>query len=256
MFAIKRVHDRRSLLALALVAALGAGTTAYAQGKIEIVGDDTYNWGSVAPGTLKTVVEVRNVGSGDLNIEEVRPSCGCTIAPIDKKLLKPGDVGRINIKLDVSSRTGPVEKTITIASSDSSAPIRILKLLADVKRSLIFTPTSASLIVVDGKLNVEAPTTTVRLANASDSTFTVFPPELTKGKLKVRFTMTEKKELHPGEELEIKAYVTPLDREGIYGTISMKTTNPEYPTVDLYVAGNFAEPAQSSLQAIPSPSQK
>ena len=132
----------------------------------------------------------------------------------------------------------------------------MLKLVADVKRSLIFTPSSASLVVTDGKLNVESPTTTIRLANASDSTFTVYPPELTKGKLKVRFDMAGKKELHPGEELELKAYVTPLDKEGIYGTISMKTTNNEYPTVDLYIVGNFAEPPQSSLQAIPSQSQK
>lgn len=253
---MKRVHNPRPLLALALVVALGSGASASAQGKIEIVGGDTYNWGSVAPGTLRTVVEVKNVGAQDLSIQEVRPSCGCTIAPIDKKLLKPGEVGKISIKLDVASRTGPVEKTITITSSDSSSPIRILKLVADVKRSLIFTPSSASLVVSEGKLNVESPTTTLRLANASDSTFTLYPPELTKGKLKVRFDMTEKKELHPGEEMELTAYVTPLDREGIYGTVSMKTTNKEYPTVDLYVVGSFAEPPQSSLPAIPSQSQK
>jgi len=249
MFDMKRMHTLRMLLAAAVVA-VGASAAAQAQGKIEIVGGDTYNWGTVAPGKLKTVVEVKNVGMGDLSITQVRPSCGCTAAPIDKNLLKPGETGKISITLDVVSRTGPIEKTITITSSDSTSPIRVLKLVADVKRSLVFTPSAATLVVNEGKLNAESPATTVRLANASDAPFTVYPPELTKGKLKVRFDMTEPKELKPGEELEVKAYVTPLDKESIYGTVTMKTTNKEYPSVDLYIAGTLAAPADA--QAIPS----
>ena len=89
---MKRVHLIRTLFAAAVVTVC-ASAAASAQGTLEIIGGDTYDWGTVAPGKLTTTVEVKNTGAQDLKITEVRPGCGCTAAPIDKNLLNPNEIG-------------------------------------------------------------------------------------------------------------------------------------------------------------------
>jgi len=240
---MKRVHVVRALFAAAVVTVCASGA-ASAQGKLEIIGGDTYDWGTVAPGKLTTTVEVKNTGVGDLKISEVRPGCGCTAAPIDKNLLKEGEIGKINITLDVTARTGPVEKTVSITSSDSTQAVRILHLKANIKRALTFTP-SQYFVVTEGKTGTESPATSIRISNTSDAPLTIYPPEFGNGNVKVRFDMKEKKELKPGEEFELKAFVTPLESETLYGAAKMKTSSTESPSVDLTISGTMARPVTS-----------
>ena len=244
---MKPMHLARTFFAVAAIA-VSAGSIASAQGKLEIVGGDTYDWGTVAPGKLTTTVEVKNTGGEELKITEVRPGCGCTAAPIDKNLLKPGEVGKINITLDVTTRTGPVEKTVSITSSDSAQAVRILHLKANIKRAVTFTP-SQYFVVTEGKMGVESPATSIRIANTSDAPLTIYPPEFGQGNVKVRFDLKEKKELKPGEEYELKAYVTPTETETLYGSAKMKTSSTESPSVDLTISGTM------SRQTTPAPAQ-
>jgi hypothetical protein len=244
---MKRVQVVRALFTAAVVAVC-ASAAASAQGKLEIIGGDTYDWGTVAPGKLTTTVEVKNIGNGDLKISEVRPGCGCTAAPIDKNLLKEGEIGKINITLDVTARTGPVEKTVSITSSDSSQAVRILHLKANIKRAITFTP-SQYFVVTEGKMGVESPATAIRIANTSDAPITIYPPEFTNGNVKVRFDLKEKKDLKPGEEYELKAYVTPLEGETLYGAAKMKTSSNESPSIDLTISGTMARPTPQTSQS-------
>src|SRR5690606_35755820 len=130
-----------------------AGTLAIAQPKLEIVGGDTHDWGQVPPGKLTTEVKVKNAGNEDLKISEVRPGCGCTVAPIDKDLLKPGELATISVSLDVTSRSGPVEKTVTITSNDAATPSQILHLKADVHRAVTVSPMQY-MMITNGKVGV------------------------------------------------------------------------------------------------------
>ncbi|MEP7219559.1 MAG: DUF1573 domain-containing protein [Bacteroidota bacterium] len=245
---MNNVRPFRIFCSAVLVAAC-ITTAARAQGKLEIIGGDIHDWGTVAPGKLTAVVEVKNIGAGELNITDVHPSCSCTASPIDKKVLGPGEIGKISIPVDAANKRGLVEKTITIASSDPTAAVKVLRLRATIKQSIMFTP-SQYFTLIDGKVGVEMPATTVRITNSGDSAFTVFPPELAKGNVRVRFDMTGKKELKVGEELELKAYITPLDKESISGTVKLKTTDPEYPTVDLTISGTLAPVAPPAPTAI------
>jgi archaellum component FlaG (FlaF/FlaG flagellin family) len=243
---MKRVQLARTLFACA-VATVCSVAAANAQGKLEIVGGETYDWGTVAPGKLTTTVEVKNTGAEDLKITEVRPACGCTAAPIDKNLLKPGEIGKINITLDVSTRTGPVEKTVSITSSDAAQAVRILHLKATVKRALTFTP-STYFVVTDGKMGTESASTAIRVTNTSDGPVTLTPPEFGQGNIKVRFEMKEPKVLKPGEEFELKALVTPLESENIYGSVKMKTSSAEVPVIDLSISGTVVRQVTAQPQ--------
>jgi hypothetical protein len=227
---------------------------AYAQPKLEIVGGDTHDWGKVKPGKLTTVVQVKNAGTTELKISKVQPACGCTAAPIDKDLLKPGEIGKISITLDVTSRSGPVDKTVSIESNDSSAPMRTLHLKADVRRDITVTPMQY-MMVTDGKVGVETPASVVKIKNTGDAPFKIDVPQLVDGAtFGVRFDLKESRELKPGEEFELKAYVTPKDSKSITGTIKMKTSNSEMPSIDIPITGTMAPPATSSAPATaPSP---
>jgi hypothetical protein len=232
------------LAAVALIITMAGA--AYGQGKIEVVGGDTYDWGAVSPAKLKSVIEVKNVGDDTLKITNVRPSCGCTTAPIDRNMLMPGESGKISVEIDMTSRTGPTTKTITVSSSDPKNPTQIIYLKADVKRAMTFNP-AEYFLVNNGILGQEA-VAAVRIVNTGEEAFSVFPPEFVQGNVRVRFDMTAKKEVKPGEELELKAYVTPLEAGSATGIIRVKTSSssPEYQTKELPIYGSISAPAASA----------
>lgn len=243
---MKPLHVVRGLAGIALVAVCIGGTAYAQQGKIEVIGGPTIDWGTVSPQKLTKVIEVKNVGEGDLKVNEVRPSCGCTTTGIDKNLLKPGEIGKISVTFDVSARTGPVQKSVTINSSDSVVPYLVMTLKADVKRSLTLTP-SNTFMIIDGEKGVELAASSVRIKNSGDEVFTVSAPKLVNGNIKARFDMTESKEVKPGEELEIKMFATPEDANSIWGTVQLESSNPEYAKIDLSIAGTMKK-AQTSAQ--------
>lgn len=238
------MKSKRITRALMMAAAtLCAGSTiAMAQGKIQIEGGDTYDWGTVAPAKLKAAIKVRNVGDDTLKINEVRPTCGCTVAPIDKNVLLSNEVATIDVTLDVSTRTGPVEKSITISSSDRDTPYYVLHLKATIRRPLTFVPTNY-FVVSGGEKGLQAEASVVRIVNSGDQPVTLDPPQLASGNVTVEFPdMGSPRELQPGETLELKALVTPLDERVVYGELSMKTTSPEMPLLTLSITGNMKAP--------------
>ncbi len=230
---------RTAAAAIALV--VTAGTMAVAQPKLEIVGGDTYDWGKVAPAKLTTVVQVKNAGNADLKITEVRPGCGCTAAPIDKDLLKPGEIGKISITLDVTSRSGLTEKIVTITSNDTAAPSQVLHLKADVRRAVTFTPMQY-LVVANGAKGVEAAASPITIKNTSDAPITVEVPQLAAGeKVKVRFDMKGKKELKPGEEFTLLSYITPTEAMSVQSKVMMKTSSSEMPSIEIPLSVTVSE---------------
>ncbi|MBC8146322.1 MAG: DUF1573 domain-containing protein, partial [bacterium] len=90
--------------------------------KIEIVGGETVDRGDVPPGVLKQLVKITNTGTDTLKITEVKPSCGCTTAPLDKNVLLPGDTASVMVSVDVAHSSGPVSKNMTSNSNDSAKP--------------------------------------------------------------------------------------------------------------------------------------
>jgi hypothetical protein len=247
---MKPVHPFRMALTAAALGLMMGGAV-YAQGTIEVIGGDTYDWGAVAPSKLKTVIEVKNVGDDTLKITNVRPSCGCTTAPIDKSVLMPGESGKISVEIDMTSRSGPTTKTITVASSDTKNPSQIIYLKADVKRAMTFTP-AEYFLVNNGMLGQES-LASVKIINSGEEAFSVFPPELVQGNVKVKFDLTEKKEVKPGEELDVTAHVIPLEAGSATGLVRIRTTSstPEYQSKELPIYGSISAPPAPATQAVP-----
>lgn len=82
--------------------------------------------------TLTKEFSVKNYGTEDLVISNVATTCGCTVAQLSTKTLKPGASTPLVVNLETRANSGPLERTITIESNDSVKKLMDVKLKVDV----------------------------------------------------------------------------------------------------------------------------
>ena len=73
-----------------------------------------------------------NTGDMNLIIDEVSPSCGCTV-PEFSKVTEPGKKGFVKMILDTSGINGAFRKTAVVATNDSSNPFVTLVMLGETQ---------------------------------------------------------------------------------------------------------------------------
>ena len=104
-------------------------------GQLQVV--EEYDWGTVTPAKLQANIEIKNVGEGDLHIDRVKPSCGCTLLdPLEKNVLAPGESTTVHLSLDASRRTGSLRKSLLIYSDDPNFPTKTVSLVANVQNDV------------------------------------------------------------------------------------------------------------------------
>jgi hypothetical protein len=232
----------RQLLFLAAVAVAALVVSSCSQPKqqhtgparIAIVGGDTVNWGKSNELTLKHRVVIENTGGDTLNIANVRPSCGCTTAPLSRNTLAPGDTASIDVSIDMKGRTGPQHKTITITSNDSARSNVVVTLMADMSPDMVVEPNFFPPASNANLLNREYETA-VLVKNTGLKPLTIQPPTLVNNnnELKVRFDLTQAKEIAPGSSERLVAHVTPLKSGSIQNNVVLKTSSTNMPEVQL-----------------------
>jgi hypothetical protein len=95
-----------------------------------------HDFGRVKQGkVVATEIPMRNAGKGDLKIEAVSTSCGCTTAQVQPGIIPPGGEGRLIIHYDSGAHPdkGQVQRHIYIASNDpDEAEVEVI-ITADVQ---------------------------------------------------------------------------------------------------------------------------
>lgn len=120
----------RNIAMTALVAI--AATAAIAEPQLTVV-DGIKDFGTVPKGeVLAWGFEIKNTGDSDLEILQVQPACGCTVADYDSVIL-PGKSGKVHASVKTETFNGPINKTVTILSNDPSTPSAIVTIKAVVK---------------------------------------------------------------------------------------------------------------------------
>lgn len=111
----------------------------------------TKNFDIVAKGdVLVHAFEIHNSGDAVLEIEDVRPACGCTVAEFDKKIA-PGETGMVKARLDTSDFSGPISKSISVYTNDSENPKLQLVIKAKVQPFIGVNPGFARYVYVQGE---------------------------------------------------------------------------------------------------------
>lgn len=107
------------------------------------VPDATYDFGEVLEGAeVEHDFVVKNTGKGVLQIDQVRPSCGCTVASYDQTI-QPGDEGRIHLKLHLKGFQGNVRKTATVFTNDPLESRAVLTLQGTIKAIVEVRPSTS-----------------------------------------------------------------------------------------------------------------
>ena len=91
-----------------------------------------HNFGTLIEGEqVVCYFDFTNSGEGELIINSVTSSCGCTVPDWSKEPLKPAGRGTIKVKFDTSGRQGEQMKIVTIRSNAKNSEVK-LKLNANI----------------------------------------------------------------------------------------------------------------------------
>lgn len=240
----------KKLLLLLILAIFPAITLAGP--KIEFSNNGKLDWGDVKlnQNPLKGTVTVKNVGDEELVIQNVKPSCGCTTAPIQKDRLQPGESTTIDVQLKIS-HGGPVNKSIRIASNDPNKPNSVVSLHANVLEMLKVTPSSTlrfrnlevgkeskSKVSIENKDKVPIKLSDIKLevkiANeeieASNMIVTFFDDDGNK--------LGNDVSIKPGRKVDLIATVTPQASGYFRAKITMNTDHPDHKELKISGYGN------------------
>ncbi len=237
----------KTLLSLAAFGVMAFSCTLSAQPKLEIVENDhlkgeTYDWGTISfkQSPLKADITLKNSGTEKLTLNDPKPTCGCTTAPLEKKELAPGESTTMHVTLNVS-HAGPVTKSISLTSNDPNSATKIMYLKANIERALNLSPSYLSFS--DLEVGKES-TVTVKVVNSSKEDVTISDFSASNG---AKINLDKPVVIKAGGEVSLTASAKP-DKVGYYNTtVTMKTTHPDFPTLEVQGYGNVMEPKQSKV---------
>lgn len=116
----------------------------------------------------------RNTGSDTLVITKVKPTCGCTAAPLSSDHIAPGDTAKISVTLDTSKLRGKVRKFVNIDCNDPINPYYKISFKAEID-SLYKTITVEPFIADFGDIrNGHKAQIVLEITNGSGSSLNLF----------------------------------------------------------------------------------
>jgi len=210
----------------------------YSQPKFEFVGSSEKDWGKVmqSDGPLVTQIRIKNTGNKLLEIYGVKPGCGCTTAPIDKKLLDPGETAKVDVTLKIDKDNGPIVKGIEFTTNDPVNDRVNFELKANVKIPIELFPKFLNLgaiikneemsarIVLSNHTSKDIKITDVRLSDKNIKT------NLVKGQI-----------LKAGSHNSVEGRVL-SNKEGVFdGKIILMTNSKQNPIIEIPVRGMVGE---------------
>lgn len=93
---------------------------------------------------------IRNEGNAVLEITEVKPACGCTVADFDRTIA-PGESGEIRAEVDTTSFRGPIAKSVQVFTNDTTNPKVNLVIKASIRAAVEAHPGYSRFVAVEGE---------------------------------------------------------------------------------------------------------
>lgn len=193
-----------------------------------------------------------NRGDQLLEIREVRPTCGCTIAGPWDRQVPPGGSGKIPVRFNSANSDGAVGKTIIVVCNDPAQTNITLQLTGRIWRPIEANP--PTLVFAPSSDNASNQVRVVRIVNNTDEPVTLAQPESANPAL--RFSLRPVK---PGKEIELEVtFAPPRGFTNSSAPITMKTSCSRMAvlsitTLAIVEPAVTATPAQVTLPGGPLP---
>jgi len=92
-----------------------------------------FDFGDMKQGDKKDYTfNLTNAGKSDLQIRNVRSSCGCTAVAPSKKVVAPGETVPIKVTFDSRGKRGRQSKSITVITNDPKNPTSTLRISSNI----------------------------------------------------------------------------------------------------------------------------
>ena len=129
---INTILNPRYILVSSLVALIAGGTTAMAA---ELVfPEQTKNFDLEANEHSQTIpFKFTNEGSKTIKIVGMKPSCGCTVANLEKKEYAPGESGTVSIEYKRVANTEKTSNTVLVVTDEEKDNFYTLAITANQK---------------------------------------------------------------------------------------------------------------------------
>lgn len=93
-----------------------------------------FNFGLVDEGVeISHDFNIENRGERPLEITKAESTCGCTVPTVKNKIIAPGAIGKVNVRVDTSMKQGVIRKEVKIISTDPIHPVTSVFVYMDVK---------------------------------------------------------------------------------------------------------------------------
>ncbi len=103
---------------------------------------------------------------GDVTILGIHQDCGCISQSLKAgQVLKAGYIGTLSVKVDTSAFSGPFNKSITILTNQQEGSAIVLRLKAQVARTLSWHPTLVEMNLASKKAGSRSATVLIRGAS-------------------------------------------------------------------------------------------
>lgn len=176
---------------------------------------------------------VRNEGDQALEIQSVRPSCGCTVTKNYTRRIAPGGEGSIPVSLSTTKVRGKFGKGITVQSNDPVTPQLRLKIEGEVKRYVDMTPSRLNF------RDVSADTQTTLVATLTNNTETPLELSLPASTTEGPFTL-ELAEKEAGQVYQVKVHAKPPYKPRLNrATFTIGTNLIKQPKIDVSVTAHL-----------------
>jgi len=188
---------------------------------------------------------VKNAGDAELEIKNVKTSCGCTVAQPEKKNLAPGEETKIKTTLTLKGRQGAVSKTVTVESNDPRDPMYKLELKGNAVAAITIEPRTVNF----GPITDNEPhTQTVSIKSSKpEITFKIESVD-TSAAQQVK---AELKTVEEGKAYEVALSLAEnLPVGNMNGRITLKTDDPQRPTLQINVFAQIVGDLNISPQEI------
>jgi hypothetical protein len=176
--------------------------------KFELVTSPVLDLGTAyEDSSLEGRIIFKNNGDKPMTIGDIRTSCGCTVAQLEKLRYYPGEEGQISVRFNSKGFSGVARKSVTIYVKEGTpANVRVI-LQANIKSKVEIEPSFVDF--QDIKLSDASPIRNIEVKNNMQSSITIAEVKTNLKSLEIK---PKKFEVKPGSSqmVEIKLI---LDKE-------------------------------------------
>ena len=228
------MHDlKKAVLVAAALAALSAFAQepAAAEHAPRIVcSEPTYNFGEMEnTRDVDHTFILRNEGDLSLEIKQVRPSCGCTVASLSQNTIPPGGQAEVTTRLSLRGRQGPQHKLITVYSNDPKTPSLALYLEGTALEQIRVQPSQ----LFFGRITTDSSVTSTVEITVQDTNLV----KITKLEPNPACLKATAESSADGRIIRLLISTQPpIGRGTLRGNVHVETDHPKYPAMDIAVS--------------------